>query len=301
MKSIYIIAIVFAGLALLLVLFKLLKKGAKLAAKLPTNFLVFFLVFGLLGLLGFTSKSQIASNPILIGILLLIVSLTGGIIMANNLYGKWEWSMAANFGRKLLYLCGITLTAMVAFFFVFLLCEHRGWDTSSLGTDVVWWLTALILMILLPLFIQHLHTLWNEIPKFKQVIPIFRLPIESSPPFIESGGNTINFLFVIPLDYGSPEVERIKVAAPFNKSLEDVFHYALHEYNIIDRHARKIVLAEDNKRAKVYGWSFYREKLTWWGWFTKKHFINPKLNVADTISKGDIIIAGRVKIWEQQN
>ena len=58
MGTIYIIAIAIAGFGLLLVLFKLLKKGAKLAGKLPTNFLVFFLVYGLLGLLGFTLKKQ---------------------------------------------------------------------------------------------------------------------------------------------------------------------------------------------------------------------------------------------------
>lgn len=299
METIYIIAIVFAGLALLLVLFKLLKKGAKLAGKLPTNFLVFFLVFGLLGLLGFTSNNQIASYPILIGILLLIMSLTGGIIMTANLYEKWEWSMAASFDKKLLYLSGITLTAMVAFFFVFWLCEHRGWDTSSMETDLVWWLTALILIILLPLFIKHLHTLWNQIPKISQLIPIFRLPIGGSPPFIESGGITINFTFRIPLDYRSKEVERIKVAAPYNKSLQDVFHYALHEYNIIERHAKKIVLAEENKRSKVYAWSFYKLKLIWWGWATKKYYINPELNLGAIILKGDTIFAERVKTWEQ--
>jgi len=301
MKSIYIIAIVLAGLALLLVLFKLLKKGAKLAGKLPTNFLAFFLLFGLLGLLGFTSKSQVASNPFLIGILLLIVSLTGGIIMTNNLYEKWEWGMVANFGKKLLYLSGITLTAMVAFFFIFLLCEHRGWDMSRWETDLVWWLTALILIILLPLIIKQLHTLWNQIPKISQVIPVFILPTGSSPPFIESGGNTINFIFVIPRDYISIEVERVKVAAPYNISLGEVFHYALYEYNIIERHAKKIILAEDNKRAKVYAWSFYRNKLTWWGWFTKKLYIDPKLNLISVISRGETIFVERVKIWEQQN
>ncbi len=221
--------------------------------------------------------------------------------MTSNLYEKWEWSMAAGFGRKLLYLSGITLTAMVAFFFVFLLCEHRGWNTRNLGIDLVWWLTALILMILLPLIIKYLHILWNDIPKISQLIPIFNLPIGSSPPFIESGGATINFSFIIPLDYRSREVERVKVAAPYNKSMEEVFHYALHEYNIIERHARKIVLAEDNKRSKVYAWSFYREKPIWWGWFTKKHYINPKLTLGTIVSKGEAIFTERVKIWEQQN
>ena len=133
--------------------------------------------------------------------------------MTNNLYEKWEWSMAVGFGRKLLYLSGITLTAMLAFFFVFLLCEHRGWDTSSMETDLVWWLTALIPMILLPLILKHLHEMWNQIPKISQVIPVFRLPIGSTPPFIEAGGD-FSFFLIIPLDYRSREIERVKVEAP---------------------------------------------------------------------------------------
>ena len=298
MNNLLIIAVALAGLGLLLVLFKLLKKGAKIAAKLPTNFLAFFLLFALLGLLGLISTDQITSNPILIGLLLLLVSLTGGIIMTNKLYEKWEWSITAGFGKKILYLSGIMLTSMLAFILVFLLCEHGKLPTANLGGDIAWWLSALIPIMLLPLLVKHLHLLWNEIPKINQVKPIFKLPVGSSPPFIETGGPSINFRFIIPLDFQSDEIVESKVALPYNKTLQEAFHYKLHEHNIVKRFAKKIVYAEDNKRAKVYGWSFYTLHRIWWGWFTKKKFLNPGSNLGETISKGETVFVERIKIWE---
>lgn len=299
MKTILIIAIVSASFGFLLVIFKLLKKGGKLAAKLPTNFLIFFLIYGLLGLTGFFLKSQVAANPFLISLLLFVVSLTGGIIMTNNLYEKWEWSMLAGFGKKLLYLFGITLTSVVAFIVVFLLCEHRGIPKSDLKSDLIWFFAGLITCILLPLLIKHLHLLWNDIPKLSQLKDILVLPVGSSPPFIEVGGAALNFSFVIPLDYRSKDFVRSKAAVPFNKSLGDAFHYKLHEHNIVKRYAKKIVLAENNKKSKLYGWCFYRTIKIWWGFWTKKYYLNPKSNIGAEISNGETVFVERVKIWEK--
>ncbi len=298
MSTYLIIAISVAGIGLILVIFKLMKKGTKIAAKLPINFLTFFLIYAILGLTGFLLKEEVAQHPILIGLLLLLVSLTGGIIMTNRLYEKWEWSMASVFGRKLLYLSGIVLVSFVAFATVFLFCEQRGIPQGIFKNDLVWWLSGLILIMLLPLLLNHLHFLWNEIPKFREIIPVFELPIGTSPPFIESGGPAINFMFIIPLDYGAKEIVKSKVSVPFNKSLAEAFHYKLHEHNIVKRFAKKIIFAEDNKRAKVYGWCFYRTKTIWWGWWEKKYYLNPESNLGETISKGESIFVERVKIWE---
>ena len=299
MDNYLIILLAVAGLGLIMVLFSVLKKGVKIAKKLPTNFLAFSLIYAVLGLTGFFLNEEVAQHPILMGLLVLIVSLTGGIVMTNKLYNKWEWSMAVGFGRKLLYLSGITLVSFVAFAFVFLLIEHWRFPPRIIKNDIVWWLSSLILVMLLPLFLNHLHFLWNEIPKISQIIPVFELPVGTPPPFIETGGPAINFLFIIPLDYKSKEIVKSKVAVPFNKSLADAFHYKLHEHNIVKRFAKKIVFAEENKRAKIYGWSFYRTQQIWWGWWEKRYYLNPKSNLGETISKGETIFVERVKIWEQ--
>jgi len=298
-KSILFFAVIGVSLGLVIFLFKTFKKGTKLAAKLPTNFLIFFLLYAVLGLTGFFMKDQIAQNPVLLGLLMTLVSLTSGVVMTNKLYTKWEWSMEASFGKKLLYLAGILLTSVLTFMLVFLLCEHRGIPkVSSLKSDLVWWLSALSGSMLLPLILKHLHTLWNEIPKILQVKPIFKLPVGSSPPFIESGGRTLKFDLVIPIDYGSKEIVQSTVALPYDKSLKDAFHYKLHDHNIVKRLSKQIIIAEENKRAKIYAWCFYREEPAWWGWFTKKHYLDPNLGVGTTVDKGSTIFVERVKAWE---
>lgn len=298
-KTVIIIAIAVVGLGFILVLFKLLKKGAKFAKKLPTNFLIFFLVYAVLGLVGFYSKDQVAYNPILVGILLLLSSLLGGTIMAHHLYEKWEWSMAAGIEKKVLYLTGITLTSMFAFALVFIFSEHRGMPKQSLSNDIVWWLMSLIGILLLPLLLKYLHLLWNDIPKISQLKQIFRLSPDAKPPFIEGGGAAINFFFIIPFEYRSDDNVKSKIEVPLNKSLQDAFHFKLNEHNIVKRFAKKISLAEDNKRAKLYGWCFYKTEPSWWGWFSKKNYLDPKINVGGAISNGDIVYVEREKIWEQ--
>ncbi len=298
MSTLLMIGIGVAGLGFLLVLYKLLKKGTKLASKLPTNFLVTFLIFGLLGLLGFMLSGGVAEHPVMMGVLLLIVSVTVGTRFTFLLYERWEWSMAAPFWRKLLYLFGIGLTAFLSFALIFLLCEHRGRLTATSTTDLVWPLGSLCFVMLLPLLIKHLHELWNEIPKINRIISVFNLPLGGSPPFIETGGPSISFLFVIPLEHGSKETVKSTVALPYNKTLEEAFHYKLHEHNVVKRFAKKIVYAENNKRDKVYAWRFYREIPVWWGWLTRKHYLDPKSKLGATISKGESVFVERVKPWE---
>ncbi|MCB0630867.1 MAG: TssN family type VI secretion system protein [Saprospiraceae bacterium] len=297
MNSLLIVGIAVAGLGFILVAFKMLKKGSALAAKFPTNFLVFFLIFALIGLSGFSLKNQTSESPMLIGLLLLLVALTGGVIITDKLY-KWEWSAGVSFGRKLLYLSGIMLTSMVAFGLIFVVTEHRWWPRGSLSSDLVWWFAALITIMLVPLLIKLLHEMWNEIPMVSQLKHYFELPIGTSPPFIEAGGTTVNFQFVIPLDYRSREVVQSKIAMPLNKTLEEAFHYKVHEHNIVKRFAKKIVLAEENKRAKIYGWYFYRNKKIWWGLWSKKHYLDPKMKVGANIFNGETIFTERVRIWD---
>lgn len=291
-------ALVIAGLGFLLVLYKLVSKIGKKALQLPTNFLLFFLVFAIVGLTGFLLRQTISDRPLLIGAVVLLVSLSSGTLITHNLYDKWEWSQNASFFRKLLYLAGLTLTGIVAFSIVFLLSEHRGLPTTTqLGSDIVWWFGAMILLNFVPLLIKQLHHLWNQIPKIVRLKPFFQLPLGDPPPFIETGGASIRFNFIIPFEYRSKDMRRKEVAVPYNVTLQEVFHYALHDHNIVKRHRRKIIFAENNQRSKVYGWSFYQPEKKWWGWWTKKRYLNPGMKVGRSLVFNDSIFCERVKTW----
>ena len=124
-KVLILLGVIGLSLGLIFVLFKLLKKGAKYATKLPTNFLIFFLIYALLGLTGFFLEHQVAETPLMLGTLVLLASLTVGIVMTNNLFTKWEWSIDASFAKKFLYLFSLMLTGVLTFVIIFILCEHR--------------------------------------------------------------------------------------------------------------------------------------------------------------------------------
>jgi len=299
MSKILMFAVAGAGLGVVLILFNLIKKGGKVAAKLPLDYLLFFLIYALLGSIGFSVKGQIAENPVLIGILLALVSLMGGLILTYNLYEKWEWGISATFGKKLRYLVSIMLLSIVAFTLVFLLSEHRGIPKKGLSNDIVWWLAAIIFVMILPLLIKYLHQLWNDIPKISQIKPIFRLPLGTRPPFIEPGGITVRFTFHIPLAYHSDEFVDSKVAVPINVSLADAFHYKLHDHNVEKRFSKKIEISEGNRREKVYGWCFYQTEEIWWGLWQRKNYFNPGAAVGTIPSNNDVLFVERVKIWEQ--
>ena len=298
MNSFLIIAIAGAGLMFIVILYKIFKKGSTLAKKVPTNFLAFFLIYALLGLTGFMMKSQVAAHPIAMGLLYVMVGITAGIVMTNNLYGKWEWSMESGIGKKILYLLGIILFSIIIFNLIFILSEHRGWAKRSLKIDVTWWFSALALFILVPLLVKYLHELWLEIPRKVSIIPMFTIPTGGGAPFIETGGRTVTFDFIIPLDYRSKDIVSSKIKVPFNKRIAEAFHYKLHEHNVVKQWAKKIIIAEGNKKAKMYGWYFYRTKSIWWGLFTKKVYLDPKKQVGATIGNGEKIFIERVKIWE---
>lgn len=298
MQTLLILGVAAVGLGFLLVLFQFLKKGSAIAAKLPVNFLLTFLLFGVIGLSGFSVNNGGGTPYLLLIVLLLIFgSLTMGTVFTNRLYNKWEWSAEASLGRRLLYLFGIMLTAAAGFWLAFMLTKFRMWQIPG-GEDITWSLLPICLLVLLPIIMSYAFEKWNLIPKLSQVRHYFKLPVGTSPPFIETGGQTITFQFVIPLDFRSEDVVQSKVAVPLARSLQDVFHYKLHEHNIVKRYAKKINIAEENKREKIYGWYFYRTQKGWWNLWTKKTYLDPKVQVGAHISNGETIFTERVKIWE---
>lgn len=300
MNNILIVALVVSGLGFFIVLFKLLKKAGKFAAKFPTVYVVFFLLYAVLGLGGFLLENKVAEKPLLLGLTLLIVSITGGVVLAHNLYERWEWSKSVIFGRKLLYVGGMLLVSVIAFMISFLLSEHRGMPALGLQSDIVWWLAAIIPAMVLPLLMKWTHDYWNGIPIIQRIKPIFKLPLSAPPPFIETGGASIHFKFLIPLDKGSKELLKTEVSVPYNLTIAEVFHYKLHEHNVVKRFRKKIVLAQGDQRSKIYGWSFYRPEKVWWGWFTKKNYINPHSKVGANITFNESIFVERVSSWKEK-
>ncbi len=298
MKTVLIIAIILAGLGVLFVIFKLLKKSTKFVKKLPKNHFYIFIIYATLGLTGLMLKEQIAPYPILLGILILLVSLISGIVFTNKIFYVWEKTTEKTLVYKIAYISGLMITGLLTFALSFLLAEHRGLPRPFMNTDLVLYLPWLITIMLLPSVILWMWELWNKIPTLQAIKHVFQLPVGGSPPFIESGGVSLSFQFIIPLNYRSKEIWRSKVAVPFNKTLAEVFHYKLHEHNVVKRFVKKIEYAEDNQRAKVYGWSFYKTKKVWWGWFTKKLYLNPNQQVGKLLSQHDSVYVERVKTWK---
>ncbi len=299
MNTILIVALIAAGLGFILILFKLFKKAGKFASKLPTNFFIVFTVYLVVGLSGFLLKDRIADRPIWMGVLVIIISLSVGIIFAHGLTTKWSWAESYSNLRKALYLIGILLTGMVGFCLSFFLSEHWGLRGVRWSSDLGLWLGLLIAIVMLPFLVVWVHQYWNEIPQRKQLQQIFQLPIDGSPPFIETGGASLHFQFMIPLDYRSDEIWKSKVAVPYNKTLAEVFHYKLHEHNVVKRFVKKIVYAEQNQRAKVYGWTFYRFKKKYWGYLRTREYLNPQQKVGQLLTQNEAVFAERVKTWEQ--
>lgn len=296
--KILMVAIGAAGLGLILVAFKMLKKGKKIAAKIPKDYLGFFLAFGILGLMGLMARGGVAQYPVMMGILILLASLIGGLIMANNLYEKWEWGQNAPLWKKILYLLGNILFSILIFGIVFLLCEHGGFPKNSIKNDIALWLSAIIFSIYIPMQIKETHLRWIDIPKLKFIKPVFELPLGNAHPHIEGGGETMKFELVIPLRYQSEEKVTSTVKLPLNKTLGQGLHYKIYEHNIVKRYHKPIELAEEKKKSKIYGWAFYKPKLIWWGLFQKKIYLDPSLNVVSQVNHGDVIYIERVKIWE---
>ena len=295
-----ILAITVAGLGFLVVLFILFKKAGKLAMKLPVDYLSILAIFLIIGLSGFLLKDQITMNPAMIALLVLIVSITAGMILITNLNSRWEQFGEKTFGRKLLYLLSILLTAILGFGLSFILSSHRGLPKGKLNNDLTWWLCVIPIAMLLPLLIKYMHDLWNRIPRVISKKPIFHLPLGAAPPFIESGGVSRQFQLVIPLDHHSQEMVQSRVAVPYNRTLAEVFHYKVHEHNIVKRFAKQITLAKDNQRSKIYGWCFYRTRKIWWGWRTKKIYLDPHSQVGSNIVNHESIFVERVILWDKK-
>lgn len=287
------------GLSSIITLFSMFKKGKKLASKLPADFLIVFLLFAALGLIGFLFRGGVSQTPVLVGLLVLLLALTVGTVLMYRLDNQWEWSASASLAKKFWYLFRICLVAVLAFLLIFLLTEHRGALRNTSAIDVAWYLGGLIFTLFLPRIIMVTHAFWNEIPKIAQIKPVYHLPLGGSRPFIEPGGATLSFLFVIPRNINSEDKIQSKVRLPLNKSLQEAFTYNIYEHNYIKRHPKKIVIAEDNKKSKAYGWSFYQVRKIWWGFWTKKNYLYPDKEVGGNISNGSIVYVERVKIWEQ--
>ncbi len=283
--TILIAALAVLGLGFIFVIFKLIKKGGKVAAKFPVNFLIPALIYSVLGLMGFMLKREAhyTKFPLLMGTIILLASLIIGIYFAQKLYEEWEWSIAAKFPKKIAYLSGIMLVALLCFTTVFLLSESgRLPETEDFKSAMAWWMAIPIVGMLLPITLKHTHELWNNIPIISPFRQVFELPIGSSPPVIQLGRTAkVGFDFIIPLDYESDNILSSTVEIPLDKTLAEAFHYKLNDHNIVKRSVKKIVLAEDNKRDKLYGWLFTDPKKSGGDFLSEKGTLIPMIILED--------------------
>lgn len=298
MNTYMMMVLAMVGLGCFVLIYRLIRRGQSFSKRLPIVFITCFLIYGFLGMTGFLMENQITTYPGRIAGGYGLVAIMVGFFINERLYNKWKWSMQSGFLLKQFYLLGLSIFNGFVFFIVFLLCEHKGFPEGSIATDIVWQYSFMTFFTLVPALIKHLYTLLDEIPLDKNIIPLFELPIGSSAPLIEIGGEMTNFRLIVPVNYRGQQIIETRVRAPLATKLGDVFHYKLEEHNVIKKRINKISIAEDNKFSKLYGWYFYRKKPMFWGWYDQKKYLDPAQKIGGFIGNGEKIYGERVKLWQ---
>lgn len=189
-----------------------------------------------------------------------------------------------------------------AFLLLFILLEGRGLHTAnevfasisheekSLANN----LTMTTIVGLLPFFLYTAHTFWNKVPVTTKYVDPWLLDISKTPPVLEPGD--FSLYFRVPYRFQSKEFKEIGVDVQLNHILGDVFHHILDDHNMKQRSIRPFEIAEEKKKAKVYGWLFYKVYRKWWK--ENKEYIDPYLSMkALKVTNNEIIYVERVKTW----
>ncbi len=276
---------------ILLLVIKLLKGKTKVFVK-KTNWytLASSLGFALLGLTGLAIKPPPSISPPTLYLLLQLAVFSLGALHVYLFYKINPWANRSNLKLEFLYTTFLALTGCLVFFTVFYLFEKPGPLLSKSYADNF---CMMALFFPLPLVFLKMWDYWRAIPR--QEITGWQLPIGSPLPSMLPG-NSIHLTLLVTESFQSKEVIKLEALAPVERTLGEVFYYLLYRYNIEKKSLRKIEIAEENSKDRVYEWLFFKIGKQWW-WTTKQYF-RPDVPISKYgIQKGDSIIVGRVKKW----
>ena len=83
----------------------------------------------------------------------------------------------------------------------------------------------------------------------------------------------------------------------YNRGLGELFYHLLHRQNIERQSLKKIEVAENNQKERIYGWTFYTTR-KWWWWWTVREYLDPEQSIkANRIQSGTIVYVERIKVW----
>ncbi len=293
--SILILVIILVFLALGSWLALLLMKGETILFTKRVMWYLFFhfLGFAVLGSLGFLLRPPAISQVFWVFFILLLVSFLLGVlyVFQREKLHSWIEVLPRSLGMEFLFALFLLSLNGIAFATIFWMTEFPGWDWEARFVDDM---IPAFLVYPIPFVLKTSRDLWNRIPVEK--INTWILPIDAPVPLIEPGRSVI-LHFHIPVTFRSKETIKFNTRAPIEKDLGEIFYFLLYRHNIERRAFNKIQIAEDNKKAKMYGWQFYKkEKL--WGWWDRNKYVDPEQNLKrQGLKTGDVIHVRRVITW----
>lgn len=281
------------GLAafLLFLLLRTLKGDVKVFVK-KTNYyllgaMLVFAVFGLCGLLLRSGEMSATTLAWLFQAWCLGFGLWHTHLMlkllpwTNPRIGLLEW----------LFTGLVMAVGSLAFFQVCILFEKVGRMLPKSYADNVLWG---IVLFPVPLLCRKAWEAWQSIPKI--TVTGWALPFDRRPPMIEPG-KSVKLTFFVPIQFRSSEINQIDMLAPIERTLGETFHFILYRHNVEKNAFKKIELAENNDRDKLYTWLFYRKVRNWW-WWTAKRYLDPDQRIRQMgLQNGEVIFAERIKHW----
>jgi Type VI secretion system, TssN len=271
---------------------KLVKGKVKVFVKRSNWYLLTnALLCALLGLTGLLARQPADVQPPVHFILLQLMFLGLGILHTWLLFKVLPWADRKILKLEFLFTGLLVFSGGLVFFTVFHLFEKAAQtgQESFVNNQV-----SSILLFPMPLLVLKIFDAWLTIPK--QVVKAWDFPI-GTPPIAILPGNLMRITVWVTVKFKSNEIEKFDTLAPKDTTLGEVFYYLMHRHNFDPRKRnRKIEIAENNSRHKIFKWLFFKEIKRWW-WISNKYF-NPEMPLGKLdIENGDIIIAGRVKDW----
>ncbi len=275
-----------------LIVMLLIKGDQKVFVKRTIWYLLIgFFLFGLLGMTGWLIRPPAVWEAAKLQLIMIPFFLGAGWLHDRLTYGKLNIGNDLNFGINLTFSILVYLVFMTGFAVVFWLFEKT--DIQQIGYAWLFVVSGIIFFI--PTITRKAFRDWENIP-VKKIIA-WMLPYDQEVPRIEPGKAMI-LHFQIPAKYKAHETIKFNIRAPIEKSIGEIFHILLHKHNVKGVSYQKIEIAEGGVRSKVYGWQFYIQKKTWWGW-ERKIYLDPLEKIKQlAINNGEVIFTKRVRSWE---
>lgn len=254
-----------------------------------------FMMCAVLGAAGFLKRPPLRLSADGIFVVSFILILLLGVWHTVSLYKRhaWVWDHKQSFKLALPFSLFIFSVGALGYFLFFWMLEKPVFKTTH-GAGIQY--TSGFLLALLPVAVVWAHQQWNKIPVVTKELQAWKPAVDTQPPPLEPGHKSLPLSVHIPLKHNSSDIIQFDIRAPLDDTLDQIINHLLYRHNIEKGAIRKIEIAEDNKKSKIYGWVFFTAQKKWW--WVQKTYLDPYDKVQYLgLSKGQKIFAERLKTW----